>query len=158
MCLSKSPDNDKQSPSHYHVILSLSKRLRASKLSMLKLIEICGFVAPSLLPSALFGTFWASLFRKKVLQIIMYSSLTCCKKLRNNTFCWTEREFFNICDGCGMPTGDAYSSGHLVPSLWDYHKFYLLRPFLSLNLSLFFRTLLFEYPSVLSRFCFIMQS
>ena len=22
----------------------------------------------------------------------------------------------NICEGCGMPTGDAYSSGHLVPS------------------------------------------
>ena len=26
-----------------------------------------------------------------------------------------------------MPTGDAYSSGHLVPSLWDLHMFYLLR-------------------------------
>ena len=24
---------------------------------------------------------------------------------------------WNICDGCGMPTGDAYSSGHLVLSL-----------------------------------------
>ena len=36
----------------------------------------------------------------------------------------------NICDGCGMPTGDAYSSGHLVPSLWDLHMFYLLRPIL----------------------------
>ena len=29
-----------------------------------------------------------------------------------------------------MPTGDAYSSGHLVPSLWDLHIFYLLRPIL----------------------------
>ena len=29
-----------------------------------------------------------------------------------------------------MPTGDAYSSGHLVPSLWDLHEFYLLRPIL----------------------------
>ena len=29
----------------------------------------------------------------------------------------------NICDGCGMPTGDAYSSGLLVPSLWDLHMF-----------------------------------
>ena len=29
-----------------------------------------------------------------------------------------------------MPTGDAYSSGHLVPSLWDLHMFYLLRPIL----------------------------
>ena len=37
---------------------------------------------------------------------------------------------WNICDGCGMPTGDAYSSGHLVPSLWDLHMFYLLRPIL----------------------------
>ena len=32
-----------------------------------------------------------------------------------------------------MPTGDAYSSGHLVPSLWDLHMFFLLRP-------IFFRT------------------
>ena len=53
-----------------------------------------------------------------------------------------------------MPTGDAYSSGHLFPSLWDLHMFYLLRPILFPNLSLFFRTMLFEYPSVLSRFCF----
>ena len=29
-----------------------------------------------------------------------------------------------------MPTGDAYSSWHLVPSLWDLHMFYLLRPIL----------------------------
>ena len=29
-----------------------------------------------------------------------------------------------------MPTGDAYSSGHLVPSLWDLQMFYLLRPIL----------------------------
>ena len=28
-----------------------------------------------------------------------------------------ERFPLNICDGCGMPTGDAYSFGHLVPSL-----------------------------------------
>ena len=37
---------------------------------------------------------------------------------------------WSICDGCGMPTGDAYSSRHLVPSLWDLHMFYLLRPIL----------------------------
>ena len=37
---------------------------------------------------------------------------------------------FPACQGCGMPTGDAYSSGHLVPSLWDLHMFYLLRPIL----------------------------
>ena len=47
----------------------------------------------------------------------------------------------------GMLTGDAYSSGHLVPSLGDLHMFYLLRPILFPNLSLFFRTVLFEYPS-----------
>ena len=29
-----------------------------------------------------------------------------------------------------MPTGDAYSSGHLVPSLWDLHIFFLLGPIL----------------------------
>ena len=44
---------------------------------------------------------------------------------------------------------DAYSSGHLVPSLWDLHMFYLLRPMLFPNLPLFVRTMLFEYPSVL---------
>ena len=56
---------------------------------------------------------------------------------------------------CGMPTGDAYSSRHLVPSLWDLHMFYLLRPILFPNLSLFLRTMLFEYPSALTRFCYI---
>ena len=43
----------------------------------------------------------------------------------------TEYRFpWGICNGCGMPTGDAYSSGHLVPSLWDLHMFYVLRPIL----------------------------
>ena len=36
--------------------------------------------------------------------------------------------------------------------IWDLHMFYLLRPIFSPNLSLFFRTMLFERPSVLSRF------
>ena len=35
-----------------------------------------------------------------------------------------------ICNGCGVPTGNPYSSGHLVPSLCDLHMFYLLRPIL----------------------------
>ena len=48
----------------------------------------------------------------------------------------------NICDGCGMPTGNAYSSRHLVPSLWDLHMFYLLRPIL-------FRTCYFSPDYVL---------
>ena len=42
----------------------------------------------------------------------------------------TELEKFqqNICNGCGMPAGDADSPWHLVPSLWDLHVFYLLSP------------------------------
>ena len=40
-----------------------------------------------------------------------------------------------------------------IKSLRGLHMFYLLRPILFPNLSLFFRTMLFEYPSVLSRFC-----
>ena len=56
---------------------------------------------------------------------------------------------------CGMPTGDSYSSGHLVPSLSDLHMLNLLRPILfRTNLPLFYRTILFEYPSVPPRFCF----
>ena len=48
-------------------------------------------------------------------------------------FDFTEyRLTWNICNGCGMLIGDAYSSGHLVPSLWDLHMYmyYLLRPIL----------------------------
>ena len=56
-----------------------------------------------------------------------------------------------------MPTGDAYSSWHLVPSLCDLHTFYMLRPILFPNLSLYFLTMLFQYPSVLSRFCLKMS-
>ena len=29
----------------------------------------------------------------------------------------------SICDGCGMPTGDAYSPGHLVRPIWDLHLY-----------------------------------
>ena len=38
--------------------------------------------------------------------------------------------------------------------IWDLHVFYLLRPILFPNWSLLFRTMHFEHPSVLSRFCF----
>ena len=61
----------------------------------------------------------------------------------------------NICDGCGMPTGEAYSSGHLVPSLLGFAYVLLIETNPFLNLSLFYRTMLFDYPSVLSRFCLI---
>ena len=61
--------------------------------------------------------------------------------------CWTVPE-----------SAFSHYSGHLVPSLWDLHMFYLLRPILFPNL-LFLRTMLFEYPSVLSRFClFLLQT
>ena len=58
-----------------------------------------------------------------------------------------------ICNGCGMPTGNAYTSGHIVPSL--------LRDWLMLN---FFRpafptyrdipTVHLEYLSLLSRLAY----
>ena len=48
-----------------------------------------------------------------------------------------ERFQWNICDGRGIPTGDAHSSGHLVPSFWDLHMLYLLITILFPNLSLF---------------------
>ena len=38
---------------------------------------------------------------------------------------------------------------------WDLHMFYLLRPILFPNLSLFFRTMHFEHPSALFWFCFL---
>ena len=61
--------------------------------------------------------------------------------------CWTVPE-----------SAFSYYSGHLVPSLWDLHMFYFLRPILFPNL-LFLRTMLFEYLSVLSRFClFLLQT
>ena len=57
---------------------------------------------------------------------------------------------WSICNGCGMPAGNAYPSGHLVPS-----------PILGLanapnssNLPCLYSTFHLEYPLVLSRFCF----
>ena len=57
-----------------------------------------------------------------------------------------------------MPTGDAYSFGHLVPSLWGLAYVLLVETNPFPNLSLFFRTMLFEYPSVLSRFCLVLEN
>ena len=58
-------------------------------------------------------------------------------------------------NGCGMPAGNAYPSGHLVPSpFWDLLMLQLLRPN-STNLPCFYSTFHLEYPLVLSRFCFI---
>ena len=69
--------------------------------------------------------------------------------------------FYRILTGLHriFATGVAYRQGTLThldtwsrPN-WDLHMFYLLRQIQFPNLQ-FFRTMLFEYPSVLSRFCF----
>ena len=60
---------------------------------------------------------------------------------------------WSICNGCGMPVGNAYPSGHLVPSpFWDLLMLKLLRPNSS-NLPCLYSTFHLEYPLVLSRFC-----
>ena len=58
----------------------------------------------------------------------------------------------NIRDGCSMLTGDAYSPGHLVPSHLGLAYVLLVEPILFPDLY-FFRTIHFEHPSILSRFC-----
>ena len=61
---------------------------------------------------------------------------------------------WSICNGCGMLAGNAYPSGHLVPSpYWDLLMLQLLRPNSS-NLPCLYSTFHLEYPLVLSRFCF----
>ena len=62
---------------------------------------------------------------------------------------------WSICNGCGMPAGNAYPFGHLVPSpvpFWDLIVLQLLRPDSS-NLPCLYSTFNLEYPLVLSRFC-----
>ena len=58
---------------------------------------------------------------------------------------------WSMCSGCGMPAGNAYSSGHLVPSpfLRLAYAPILLRPVFR-NLPCLFTTIHLEYPSVLS--------
>ena len=69
---------------------------------------------------------------------------------------FTDYEWFpwSICNGCGMPAGNAYPSGHLIPSpFWDLLMLQLLRPNSS-NLPCLYSSFHLEYPLVLSRFCF----
>ena len=76
--------------------------------------------------------------------------------LPNSTFYWLMRGFHRT-----FETGVACYQETLTPPdiwsryIWDLHIFYmyLLRPIFFLNYSLFFRTMLFEYPLVLSLFC-----
>ena len=61
---------------------------------------------------------------------------------------------YNICNGCGMPTGDADSSGHPVPSLWDLRMFYLLRPILFRTCRYFTGLCSSNIPRYFLDFCF----
>ena len=61
---------------------------------------------------------------------------------------------WSICNGCDMPAGKTYPSGHLVPSpFWDLLMLQLLRLVFP-NLPYLFSIFRLEYPSVLCRFCF----
>ena len=69
---------------------------------------------------------------------------------------FTDYEWFpwSICNGCGMPAGNAYPSGHLVPPppLWDLPVLQLMRPDSS-NVSCLYSTFHLQHPLVLSPFC-----
>ena len=57
---------------------------------------------------------------------------------------------WSICNGCGMPAGNTYPSGHLVPSLfWDFLMLALSRQVFP-NLPCLFSTFQLEYSSVFS--------
>ena len=72
------------------------------------------------------------------------------------TLTFTDYEWFpwSICNGCGMPAGNAYPSGHLVPSpiVGLACAPIVEAKFLELAMSLH-STFHLEYPLVLSRFC-----
>ena len=76
--------------------------------------------------------------------------------LPNSTFYCHKRGFHRT-----FATGVTCWHGTLTPPdtwsgpIWDLHMFDLLTPIFFPNL-LFFRTMLFEHPSVLSRFCFLL--
>ena len=76
---------------------------------------------------------------------------------------FTESEFLkywfpkSICNGCGMPTGDAYSSGHLVLSHFGTCECSNVETNLSLT-CLVSGLLSFEHPSVLLFFCLYGQT
>ena len=64
---------------------------------------------------------------------------------------------WSACNGYGMPAGNAYPSGHLVPSRFLVQVY---APFVEIvfqNLQCLFSTFHLGYPSVLSRFCFAKQ-
>ena len=75
--------------------------------------------------------------------------------LTNSSFYWHVKGFNRA-----FATDAVCWQGTLTPlntwsnPIWDLNMFYLLRPIFSPNLSLFFRTRLFEHPSILSRVCF----
>ena len=56
---------------------------------------------------------------------------------------------WSICNGCGMPAGNAYPSGHLVPPPPHFGTCLII----SRTCDVFTRLFHLEYPLVLSRFC-----
>ena len=78
------------------------------------------------------------------------------KSVRNccliELFCGVVSVAIEHCNGCGLPTEDAYSSGHLVLSHLGLAFVLLLRPFFP-ELVMSTDLMSFEHPSVLL-FCF----
>ena len=66
---------------------------------------------------------------------------------------------WSICNGCGMPAGNAYPFGHLVPScpFWDLLFLQLLRPVFP-NMSCLFTTYHLEYLTVVSQYYLSQQT
>ena len=66
-----------------------------------------------------------------------------------------ERFPWSVCNGCGMPAGNAYPSGTCFrPAFSDLLMLQLLRPVLP-NLPCLFSTFHLEYISVPTRFCLV---
>ena len=64
-----------------------------------------------------------------------------------------------ICNGCGMPAGNAYPSGHLVPSpFWGLAYAPMVETSFSRTCSVFFSIFYLEYLSVLSLGCLLAWS
>ena len=63
-------------------------------------------------------------FQKRISELfnLFHSSLISFNSPNYKWFPWS------ICNSCGMQAGNAYSSGHLVPSLGGLHILWLLRP------------------------------
>ena len=77
-----------------------------------------------------------------LLRPILISNLSLFSTRRFTEFLEVSIEHF---DGCGIPTGDAYSSDTLSRPIWDLHIFYLLRLILFPSKSFFFWTIIDKF-------------